>query len=168
MRLQIKGRNFVVTTDLRRYAEAKLARLDKQLAEETPVEVELAEETKHGQFTAAATVFVKGQSLRAAESTSDLRASIDKLVDNLERQVVGYREKRRLERRRRTEHHGPRRPRLGRSSGGASRCTKSSPAREGSTSAETRRRRPRAGALPRRRGTSPGSTASTEPANGTW
>ena len=27
-------------------------------------------------------------------------------TDDLERQVVGYREKRRLERRRRTEHHG--------------------------------------------------------------
>ena len=79
--------------------------LGKQLPEETPVEVELAEETKHGQFTAAATVSLKGQSLRAAESTSDLRGSIDKLVENLERQVVGYREKRRFERRRRTEHH---------------------------------------------------------------
>ena len=47
-----------------------------------------------------------GQTLRATESTSDLRASIDKLVDNLERQITSYREKRRLERRRRTEHHG--------------------------------------------------------------
>ena len=51
-------------------------------------------------------MFAKGQTLRATESTSDMRASIDRLVDNLERQVVGYREKRRLERRRRTEHHG--------------------------------------------------------------
>ncbi len=105
MRLQIKGRSDVVTPEVREHLEAKLARLDKQLADETPVEVDLAEETRHGQFTAAATVFVKGQSLRAAESTSDLRASIDKLVENLERQVVGYREKRRFERRRRTEHH---------------------------------------------------------------
>ena len=63
-------------------------------------------ETKHSQFTAEAIVFTKGQTLRATESTSDMRASIDRLVDNLERQVVGYREKRRLERRRRTEHHG--------------------------------------------------------------
>ena len=67
---------------------------------------ELVGETKHSQFTAEATVFAKGQTLRATESTSDMRASIDRLVDNLERQVVGYREKRRLERRRRTEHHG--------------------------------------------------------------
>ena len=57
-----QGTNDVVTPEVREYLESKLARLDKQLADETPVEVELAEETKHGQFTAAATVFVKGQS----------------------------------------------------------------------------------------------------------
>jgi putative sigma-54 modulation protein len=106
VRLQVKSRGLELSPELRSYAESKLGRLDKQLADETAVEVELAEETKGGRFTAEATVFAKGQTLRATESTSDPRASIDKLVDNLERQIVGYREKRRLERRRRTEHHG--------------------------------------------------------------
>lgn len=106
MRLQVKARGLELTQEMRTYAESKLRRLDKQLADETAVEVELAEETKGGRFTAEALVFAKGQTLRATESTSDLRASIDKLVDNLERQIIGYREKRRLERRRRTEHHG--------------------------------------------------------------
>ena len=106
MRLQVKGRNLDLSAEVREYAESKLERLDKQLADETTVEVELAEETKHGRFTAEGNVFAKGQTLRASESTSDLKASIDKLVENLERQIVGYREKRRLERRRRAEHHG--------------------------------------------------------------
>src|SRR4051794_1019593 len=106
VRLQVKGRGLELSAEMRAYAESRLKRLDKQLAEETAVEVELAEETKGGRFTAEANVFAKGQTLRATESTSDLRASIDKLVDNLERQIVAYREKRRLERRRRTEHHG--------------------------------------------------------------
>ena len=53
-----------------------------------PVEVELIEETKHARQTAEATVFAKGQTLRATESTSDMRASIDRLVESLERQVV--------------------------------------------------------------------------------
>jgi putative sigma-54 modulation protein len=105
VRLQIKGRNAELTSDVRSYAESKFTRLDKQLADETAVEVELVEEAKHGRFTAGATVFAKGQTLRAAESTSDIRASIDKVVETLERQIVAYREKRRLERRRRTEHH---------------------------------------------------------------
>ena len=106
MRLQVKARNFDLSPEIRAYAESKLARLSKQLAEGTTVEVELAEETKHSQHTAEATVFAKGSTLRATESTSDMRASIDKVADALERQVVTYREKRRLERRRRTEHHG--------------------------------------------------------------
>ena len=106
MRLQVKGRGLELSPEIRSYTETKLARLDKQLAEETAIEVELVEETKGGRYTAEANVFAKGQTLRASESTSDLRASVDKLVDNLERQIVAYREKRRLERRRRTEHHG--------------------------------------------------------------
>jgi ribosome hibernation promoting factor len=105
VRLQLKGRNAELTPDVRSYAESKFTRFDRLLADETAVEVELVEETKHGKFTAEATVFAKGQTLRGVESTTDLRASIDKLVETMERQIVGYREKRRLERRRRTEHH---------------------------------------------------------------
>ena len=106
MQLQVKARNYQLSPEIKAYAETKLGRLDKQLAEETQVEVELVGETKHSQFTAEVIVSAKGQTLRATESTSDMRASIDGLVANLERQVVSYREKRRLERRRRTEHHG--------------------------------------------------------------
>jgi len=106
VQLQIKARNYELSPDVRTHVQTKLSRLDKQLADETQVEVELVGETKHSQFTAEAIVFAKGQTLRATQSTSDMRASIDALVSNLERQVVGYREKRRLERRRRTEHHG--------------------------------------------------------------
>ena len=106
MQLQVKARNYELSPAVRTYVESKLSRLEKQLADETQVEVELAGEAKHSRFTAEAIVFAKGQTLRATESTSDMRASIDALVSNLERQVVGYREKRRLERRRRTEHHG--------------------------------------------------------------
>jgi ribosome hibernation promoting factor len=106
VQLQVKARNYELSPEIRNYATTKLGRLEKQLANETQVEIELVGETKHSQFTAEAIVFAKGQTLRATESTSDMRASIDGLVDSLERQVVGYREKRRLERRRRTQHHG--------------------------------------------------------------
>lgn len=106
MRLQVKGRNIEVSPTIRAYAESKFARLDKQLAAETAVEIELATETTRPQHTAEAIVFAKGETLRASESTDDLKASIDKLVENLERQIVRYREKRRHEPRRRTAHHG--------------------------------------------------------------
>ncbi len=106
MRLQVKGRNLDVTPSIRDYAESKLARLEKQLDVETPVEIELSAEVKHGRHTAEGTVFTKGPTLRATETAADLRSSIDLLASNLERQVTRYREKRREEPRRRTEHHG--------------------------------------------------------------
>ncbi len=94
---------------MRRYAESKLAKLDKQLAELTQVELELSEEKNpsiQANHVAEATIFTKGPTLRAREASPDIRASIDQLVENLERQVKRYREKRTQEPRRRTQHHG--------------------------------------------------------------
>jgi putative sigma-54 modulation protein len=109
MRLQVKGKNVEVTPSLRQYAEAKLAKLDKQLAEQTQVEVELWQEKNpsiQASHVAEATIFTKGPTLRAREATADIRASIDQLVENLERQVKRYREKRTAEPRRRVAHNG--------------------------------------------------------------
>ena len=44
MRLQVKGKNVEVTPSMREYAERKLGKLTKQLADETQVEVELSEQ----------------------------------------------------------------------------------------------------------------------------
>jgi putative sigma-54 modulation protein len=106
MRLQVKGRNSQVSPMLVAYAESKLARLERQLAPETAVQVELDAETGHSRQRAEATVFTKGPTLRASQSTADIRTSIDRVVESLERQLVRYREKRRHEPRRRTAHHG--------------------------------------------------------------
>ena len=54
---------------------------------------------------AEGTICTKGPTLRAREATSDIRASIDQLVANLERQVKRYREKRKEEPRRHAPHH---------------------------------------------------------------
>jgi putative sigma-54 modulation protein len=109
MRLQVKGKNVEVTASLRDYAEAKLRKLDKQLAEQTQVELELWQEKNpsiQANHIAEATIFTKGPTLRAREASPDIKASIDQLVDNLERQVKRYREKRHEEPRRRAEHNG--------------------------------------------------------------
>ena len=45
MRLQVKGRNVEVSDSIRRYAEEKLGKLERQLADLTQVELELALET---------------------------------------------------------------------------------------------------------------------------
>ena len=111
MRLQVKGRNVEVSDSIRRYAEEKLAKLERQLADPTQVELELAVE--HNPSIAAnhiaeATIWTKGPTLRARESASSYEASIDRLVEKLERQVKRYREKRsRREAGRRANGKGP-------------------------------------------------------------
>ena len=104
MRLQVKGKNVEISDAIRTYAEEKLGKLGKQLADPTMVELELAVERNPSiadKIVAEATIWTKGPTLRAKERSNDMRASIDLLTDKLERQVTRYREKRR-----RRHHHG--------------------------------------------------------------
>ena len=97
MRLQVKGKNLEVSDSIRAYAERKLSKLDPQLHELTQVELELAVEKNPSiaaNQVAAATIYTKGPVLRARESSSDMKASIDLLTDKLLRQVKHYRDKR--------------------------------------------------------------------------
>jgi putative sigma-54 modulation protein len=97
MRLQVKGRNVEVSESIRKYAEEKLGKLEKQLADPTQVELELALESNPSiadDHVAEATIWTKGPTLRARESSTAFEASIDQLVDKLERQVKRYRAKR--------------------------------------------------------------------------
>ncbi len=97
MRLQVKGKNDEVSDSIRRYAEEKLAKLDRQLHELTQVEVELWTEKNpsiSANQVAEATIFTKGPTLRAREASGDMKASIDHLTDKLLRQVEHYRAKR--------------------------------------------------------------------------
>ncbi len=97
MRLQVKGRNVEVSDSIRRYAEEKLGRLERQLADPTQVELELLIEQNPSiadDHVAEATIWTKGPTLRARERSTAFEASIDQLVDKLERQVTRYRAKR--------------------------------------------------------------------------
>ena len=97
MRLQVKGKNVEVSESVRQYAEKRLSKLEKQLADPTQVELELAMERNPAiaaNHVAEGTIWTKGPTLRAREAATGWEASIDQLVDKLERQVVRYREKR--------------------------------------------------------------------------
>jgi putative sigma-54 modulation protein len=101
VRLQVKGKNVEVTDSIREYAEEKLGKLERQLADPTRVELELAVERNpsiSANHVAEATIWTKGPVLRAREASADHKASIDQLADKLERQVKRYREKRRRHR----------------------------------------------------------------------
>ena len=100
MRLQVKGKNVEVTEAIHTYAERKLGKLARQLADPTRVELELAVERNPSiadNHVAQATIWTKGPTLRAREASADMKASIDLLVEKLERQVTRYRQKRRHE-----------------------------------------------------------------------
>src|SRR5437763_12647837 len=91
MRLQVKGKNLDVSDSIRSYAEEKLAKLERQLADPTQIELELSVERNpsiSANHIAEATIWTKGPTLRAREASADMRASIDQLVDKRERPVA--------------------------------------------------------------------------------
>ena len=98
MRLQVKGKNVEVSDSLKTYAQEKLGKLEKHLNDAARLELELAVEKNPSiseNQIAEGTIWTKGPVLRARESSPDMRASIDMLVEKLERQAQRYRDKRR-------------------------------------------------------------------------
>jgi putative sigma-54 modulation protein len=98
VRLQVKGKNVDVTDSIKDYALQKLGKLDKHLNDSARLELELQVEKNPSiaqNQVAEATIWTKGPILRARESSTDMKASIDQLVDKLERQARRYRDKRR-------------------------------------------------------------------------
>jgi putative sigma-54 modulation protein len=107
VQLRVKGRGVEVSDAIRSYAEKRLGRLERQLPDP---EIELQLSAEHNpsirdNHVAEATVWTDGPVIRARESSQDMRASIDQLVDKLERQITRYREKR--GRRRRPARQAP-------------------------------------------------------------
>lgn len=103
MQLHVKGKNLEVSDSMRSYVERKVAKLDRQLSRraEVEVEIELAVERNPSiaeNQVAEAIVRLKGHTLRAHEASSDMKASIDELIENLVRQIREERDKRRSRR----------------------------------------------------------------------
>lgn len=113
MRLQVKGKNLDVTPSLKGYAQEKLGKLEKHLNDSARLELELAVERNpsiSANQVAEATIWTKGPVIRARESSTDMKASIDMLVDKLERQARRLRDKRRTTGRSHGSHNSDVRP----------------------------------------------------------
>jgi ribosome hibernation promoting factor len=107
MRIQVKGRNGATVDDeLRSRVEKKFAKVSRQVSPLAVLEIELREERnpaiKDSQV-AEATLHLKGVTLRARESSTDMGHSINMMADDLARQVKKHRDKRRA---RREAHKG--------------------------------------------------------------
>jgi len=91
MQITITTRNLENTEALKRYAEEKIARLQKFVDQITSVHVVLSVE-KHRQI-AEVTLHVREHTIRGEESSADLYSAIDLVADKIERQILRYKEK---------------------------------------------------------------------------
>ena len=91
MQITITTRNIENTEALKRYAEEKIARLQKFVEKITSVHIVLSVE-KHRQI-AEVTLRVRDHTIRGEESSADLYSAIDLVADKVERQILRYKEK---------------------------------------------------------------------------
>jgi putative sigma-54 modulation protein len=98
MQIDIKGRNTPVTEDLRRHVERRFSKIARQVSDLARLEIELSEERNPAiadSRIAEATLFLKGVTLRARDSSPDMAHSINLVSEELSRQVKRHRDKRR-------------------------------------------------------------------------
>jgi len=88
MKLLVRGKNIEVTDSLKNYAEKKLSKIDKYFTIEPEAQVTMTVE--RGIHKVEVTAGINGLILRAEEATEDMYASIDQVVDKLERQLRKY------------------------------------------------------------------------------
>jgi putative sigma-54 modulation protein len=97
MEIAVQGRNISITDALEGYATEKVDRITRFFDDEKSVaraEVELIHERNPAiadNQVAETTLFINSTVLKAREASGDMYASIDRMVDKLERQVRRYR-----------------------------------------------------------------------------
>ncbi|MGC8971001.1 MAG: ribosome hibernation-promoting factor, HPF/YfiA family [bacterium] len=96
MDIVVKGRNIEVTEALESYIEKKLSRISRFFDRISDVQVMLS--TSSSKSSGAiqkveVTAKIDGKIIRAQESTSDMYASIDLVVDKLERRIKTFKGK---------------------------------------------------------------------------
>ena len=91
MKYTILGRNMEVTEGLREYIEKKFSKLDHYFSSGTEVNITLSKQ--RGEEKVEVTIPLKGTTIHAEESTSDMYQTIDILKDVVERQLRRNRKK---------------------------------------------------------------------------
>ena len=91
MQLNLTGHHVDITDSLQNYVETKFERLERHFDHVTNVHVILTVEKQRQK--AEATIHVSGADVFADSENADMYASIDALVDKLDRQIKKYKEK---------------------------------------------------------------------------
>jgi len=98
MQIDIKGRNVPVTDDMRVHVERRLEKVSRQVSEFARLEFEIFREPNPrvaDSDVAEATLYLKGITLRARDSSPQMLHSLNLVVDEIARQVKRHRDKRR-------------------------------------------------------------------------
>ena len=109
MNIDFKGRNVTVTDELRLHVERRLEKVSKQVSELARLEIEIFEEPNPrvgARQVAEGTLYLKGVTLRAKDSSHEMLHSLNMVVDELARQVKRHRDKLRHRRDARGHAHG--------------------------------------------------------------
>ena len=105
MQIEIKSRNGIAITDeLRAHVARRFEKVEKMVSDPARLELELKDEHNPAianHFCVDATLYVKGRTLRACDSSFDLKHAMHEVSDELARQVDKLSAKRRA---RRTAH----------------------------------------------------------------
>src|SRR5947209_15040135 len=101
MRIDVKGRNLVVSTELREHVAKRFRKVERQVSELAELELEVFEERNPRVAdcqVAEATLHLKGTTLRASGASPDILRSINLVSDEIARQVKRHRDRRRKRR----------------------------------------------------------------------
>lgn len=94
MNFNIRGENIEVTPALREFVEKKVSRLDRYFEEEITSDVFVTLKVlSDAQHSVEVTIPMTKLLLRAEETSADMYASIDLVVEKLERQIRKYKTK---------------------------------------------------------------------------
>ncbi len=88
MLITVKGKNVEVTDALRRYAEKKIQKLGKYLG--NIKEAQVLQSVERGKHIIEVQLEGDGIRIRGEERSEDMYASIDQVVEKLERQVLRF------------------------------------------------------------------------------
>ena len=91
-KFHIRGENITITDPIHNYAKTKLSKLEKYFAEDVTVHV-TAKVYPNKQAKVEVTIPSKTVTLRAEETSNDWYASLDLVVDKLERQMRKHKTK---------------------------------------------------------------------------
>ena len=96
MEVQVVTRNVNITDDIKSYAENKINRLSKYVNNITAAKIELSEERSKSRqhcFTAQVTLNVNGFLIRGEQKAEDVKASIDKVEEVMERLISKFKKR---------------------------------------------------------------------------